>query len=128
MVLHLSLLLKQDFRYYYACLLIIHFTNICAQTQLAKKDSNGNGVPQYKGTYDAFKKIGMTNPSSLFAVTHCLVAKQEGLLTLWSGLMPSMLGLVHVAIQFPLYEKFKSMIIARSMYLFVCHFLFFRRV
>jgi len=68
------------------------------QTQLAKKDSNGNGVPQYKGTYDAFKKI----------------AKTEGLLTLWSGLLPSMIGLVHVAIQFPLYEKFKSMIVTRK--------------
>jgi len=42
------------------------------------------------------------------------IAKQEGLPVLWSGLLPSMIGLIHVAIQFPLYEKFKSMAQAKK--------------
>lgn len=52
----------------------------------------------YHGTFDAFKKI----------------VQNEGPKVLWSGLIPSMIGLIHVAIQFPLYEKFKSMAQARK--------------
>jgi len=62
------------------------------QTQLVNTDPNGKSTPQYRNMFDAFKKI----------------TKTEGWLVLWSGLMPSMIGLVHVAIQFPLYEKFKT--------------------
>lgn len=46
---------------------------------------------QYKGTFDAFRKMYMN----------------EGLGAFYSGLAPALLGLTHVAIQFPLYEYFK---------------------
>jgi len=63
------------------------------QTQQININNNTSNHPPYKGTFDAFRTI----------------ARQEGLPVLWSGLLPSMIGLIHVAIQFPLYEKFKSM-------------------
>lgn len=46
---------------------------------------------QYKNTLDAFRKM----------------YRAEGLLSFYSGLAPALLGLTHVAIQFPLYEFFK---------------------
>ncbi|AOA62266.1 Mitochondrial NAD+ transporter [Komagataella phaffii CBS 7435] len=45
----------------------------------------------YKGTIDAFRKM----------------FKEEGILSFYSGLLPSYFGLIHVAIHFPLYENFK---------------------
>lgn len=65
------------------------------QTYLKKqKDINPgeNKRVVYHGTVDAFRKI----------------VRNEGWKVLWSGLMPSMIGLIHVAIQFPMYEKFKT--------------------
>ena len=46
----------------------------------------------YNNTLDAFRKM----------------YKNEGILSFYSGLTPALLGLTHVAIQFPLYEVFKS--------------------
>ncbi|KAF4312907.1 Mitochondrial substrate/solute carrier [Botryosphaeria dothidea] len=46
----------------------------------------------YKGTLDAARKMYRT----------------EGILAFYSGLGPALLGLTHVAIQFPLYEYFKT--------------------
>ena len=46
---------------------------------------------QYTGTFDAFRKM----------------YRSEGLGAFYSGLGPALLGLTHVAIQFPLYEYFK---------------------
>ncbi|KAF2184387.1 mitochondrial carrier [Zopfia rhizophila CBS 207.26] len=46
---------------------------------------------QYKGTFDAFRKM----------------YRNEGIGAFYSGLAPALLGLTHVAIQFPLYEYFK---------------------
>lgn len=45
----------------------------------------------YHGTIDAFNKI----------------RSQEGIKALYAGLVPSFLGLLHVAIHFPVYEKLK---------------------
>lgn len=46
----------------------------------------------YKNTFDAFHKI----------------YKYEGIPVLYSGLVPSLFGLLHVAIHFPVYEKLKK--------------------
>jgi len=35
------------------------------------------------------------------------IVEKEGLFALWAGVTPQLLGTVHVAIQFPLYEKLK---------------------
>eukprot|EP00951_Prasinocladus_malaysianus_P008955 scaffold65197_cov26-Prasinocladus_malaysianus.AAC.2 len=57
-----------------------------------------NGAPwqqkKYKGTFHALKSI----------------AKYEGLAGLYSGLGPSLIGIAHVAVQFPLYEASKAYI------------------
>jgi solute carrier family 25 folate transporter 32 len=53
-----------------------------------------NRKPEYFGTVDAARKIW----------------KREGLLAFYKGMVPSMWGLIHVAVQFPLYEKFKSLL------------------
>ena len=36
-----------------------------------------------------------------------IIAKNEGVMTLYQGLQPSMIGLMHPIIYFPLYEKSK---------------------
>eukprot|EP00879_Flechtneria_rotunda_P025779 GHRR01027424.1.p1 GENE.GHRR01027424.1~~GHRR01027424.1.p1 ORF type:complete len:419 (+),score=141.55 GHRR01027424.1:107-1363(+) len=52
--------------------------------------SKASSIP-YRGTFDAIVRI----------------TKEEGLRGLYSGLAPSMAGICHVAIQFPLYEAAK---------------------
>ncbi|KAI3403426.2 hypothetical protein KGF56_003710 [Candida oxycetoniae] len=47
---------------------------------------------KYKGTIDAFKKM----------------YREEGIRVFYSGLVPSLFGLLHVGIHFPVYEKLKS--------------------
>lgn len=46
----------------------------------------------YKGTFDAFKTM----------------YKEEGIRVFYSGLIPSLFGLLHVGIHFPVYEKLKA--------------------
>ncbi|CUM67740.1 uncharacterized protein PRCAT00005445001 [Priceomyces carsonii] len=48
----------------------------------------------YKGTLDAFRKM----------------YKEEGVGVFYSGLVPSIFGLVHVGIHFPVYEKLKQLL------------------
>ncbi|CCH40914.1 putative mitochondrial carrier [Wickerhamomyces ciferrii] len=48
----------------------------------------------YKNTFDAFRKM----------------YKNEGFLVFYSGLIPSLFGLFHVAIHFPVYEKLKKIL------------------
>ena len=52
----------------------------------------------YNSTLDAFRKM----------------YRNEGLLSFYSGLTPALLGLTHVAIQFPLYEIFKAKFTGRG--------------
>ncbi|KAF2467118.1 mitochondrial folate transporter-like protein/carrier [Lindgomyces ingoldianus] len=61
-------------------------------SQVSSRASEEHRPPwQYKGTLDAFRKM----------------YHNEGLAAFYSGLAPALLGLTHVAIQFPLYEYFK---------------------
>jgi solute carrier family 25 folate transporter 32 len=52
-----------------------------------------NKRPEYAGTFDAARKI----------------FKREGIFAFYKGMVPSMWGLIHVAVQFPMYEKFKRL-------------------
>lgn len=52
------------------------------------------GMTHYKNTLDAFVKI----------------YKHEGIKSFYSGLVPSLFGLLHVAIHFPVYEQLKKIL------------------
>lgn len=60
------------------------------QTQVGKTD--------YASTVDAFRKV----------------VRNEGVVALYRGVVPSMFGLIHVAIQFPVYEHLKTMLKERN--------------
>jgi len=57
-----------------------------------------NGREHYKGTIHGFRTI----------------VREEGFLTLYKGIAPSLLGLTHVCIQFPLYEWLKQSLAKRG--------------
>ena len=61
------------------------------KTRLMLQTDMGTSNVHYSGTLDAFRKI----------------VSQEGPRALYSGLLPSLLGLTHVAIHFPVYEMLK---------------------
>lgn len=61
------------------------------QTQHMNISFGKASLQPYRGTFDALARI----------------TREEGLRGLYSGLAPSMAGICHVAIQFPLYEASK---------------------
>ncbi|KAJ3002692.1 hypothetical protein HKX48_002150, partial [Thoreauomyces humboldtii] len=64
-------------------------TRMMVQTKAAGESTRWH----YRSTYDAFRTI----------------IKEEGIGALYKGLTPSLLGITHVAVQFPLYEHLKIM-------------------
>lgn len=63
------------------------------QSQISRSATDGARTPwHYNNTFDAARKM----------------YRAEGLAAFYSGLAPALLGLTHVAIQFPLYEYFKQ--------------------
>ncbi|KAL6071320.1 Nicotinamide adenine dinucleotide transporter 2, mitochondrial, variant 2 [Balamuthia mandrillaris] len=59
------------------------------KTRLQTQEMRGRII--YRGIWHAFRKI----------------VRGEGVLALWHGLSPQIVGVLHVAVQFPLYEKLK---------------------
>ncbi|KAF6063904.1 Mitochondrial carrier family protein [Candida albicans] len=78
----------------------IYFTFNCSKSDSGCENSiNGTNWERgqqvyYRGTFDAFKKM----------------YQHEGLKVFYSGLIPSLFGLLHVGIHFPVYEKLKSLL------------------
>jgi len=70
-------------------------------SQVSRNSTSHNGWPpwQYKSTVDAFKKMYRT----------------EGILSFYSGLTPALLGLTHVAVQFPAYEYLRTKFTGKGM-------------
>ena len=67
-------------------------TRLMSQSSKAKSASDGMRAPwHYTSTLDAARKM----------------YHNEGMKSFYSGLTPALLGLTHVAVQFPLYEYFK---------------------
>lgn len=67
-------------------------TRLMSQSSSRIANSHSKAPWHYKNTWDAARVMYRT----------------EGLLSFYSGLTPALLGLTHVAIQFPLYEVFKE--------------------
>ncbi|MCJ1244458.1 hypothetical protein MMC30_001656 [Trapelia coarctata] len=67
-------------------------TRLMAQSSLRVPNSHYRPPWHYRNTFDAARKM----------------YRNEGIKSFYSGLTPALLGLTHVAIQFPLYEFFKE--------------------
>jgi solute carrier family 25 folate transporter 32 len=66
------------------------------KTRMQAHTLGGRGA--YSGVFNAFVTI----------------VRKEGVLTLWNGLSAQLLGVVHVCVQFPLYEHLKKQLSARG--------------
>jgi solute carrier family 25 folate transporter 32 len=75
-------------------------TRLMSQTSRKSSASNDARPPwHYRSTFDAAKKMYRT----------------EGVLSFYSGLTPALLGLTHVAVQFPAYEYLKTKFTGQGM-------------
>jgi solute carrier family 25 folate transporter 32 len=69
-------------------------------SQINRKSNNGIQPPwHYRSTFDAAKKMYRT----------------EGIISFYSGLTPALLGLTHVAVQFPAYEYLRRKFTGQGM-------------
>jgi solute carrier family 25 folate transporter 32 len=69
-------------------------------SQISRKSSNGFQPPwHYRSTFDAAKKM----------------YRNEGIISFYSGLTPALLGLTHVAVQFPAYEYLRRKFTGQGM-------------
>lgn len=67
-------------------------TRLMSQSSSRSTQNHSRSPWHYRNTLDAARKM----------------YRMEGMLSFYSGLTPALLGLTHVAIQFPLYEVFKQ--------------------
>lgn len=67
-------------------------TRLMSQSGTHSINKHSRSPWHYRNTFDAARKM----------------YRNEGFLSFYSGLTPALLGLTHVAIQFPLYESFKQ--------------------
>lgn len=67
-------------------------TRLMSQSNSTEATGHSKAPWHYKNTWDAAR----------------IMYRNEGILSFYSGLTPALLGLTHVAIQFPLYEIFKE--------------------
>ena len=67
-------------------------TRLMSQANPNKSTNHSRPPWQYRGTWHAAQ----------------VMYQKEGIISFYSGLTPALLGLTHVAIQFPLYEVFKQ--------------------
>lgn len=67
-------------------------TRLMSQSGTHSVNKHSRSPWHYRNTFDAARKM----------------YRNEGFLSFYSGLTPALLGLTHVAIQFPLYELFKQ--------------------
>ena len=67
-------------------------TRLMSQSSSREINNHSKAPWHYKNTWDAAR----------------MMYRNEGILSFYSGLTPALLGLTHVAIQFPLYEVFKE--------------------
>ena len=67
-------------------------TRLMSQSSSRSNTQHSKAPWYYRNTWDAARKM----------------YSHEGILSFYSGLTPALLGLAHVAVQFPLYELFKE--------------------
>jgi solute carrier family 25 (mitochondrial folate transporter), member 32 len=67
-------------------------TRLQTQSMPAAYRMQSNQITDYKGTFDALRTM----------------MQREGVRGLYAGLIPSLIGIAHVGIQFPLYESLKA--------------------
>ncbi|KAI8903768.1 mitochondrial carrier domain-containing protein [Gorgonomyces haynaldii] len=72
----------------------VHLSASCVSSSLVHSNQNGIPLFQYKNVADGLKTM----------------IRQEGFVSLYKGLLPSFLGISHVAVQFPMYEQLKLLI------------------
>ena len=67
-------------------------TRLQTQSMPQELRVKGNYITNYRGTFDALRTM----------------LHKEGIRGFYSGLIPSLIGIAHVAVQFPLYEALKA--------------------